>query len=199
MNKINKNIVDWCDNLMPMDSRMKIKVGYGIELLLDSFIKLIGILILATMIGKLKEVIIFCLVFCPLRCLAGGIHMKSSFGCFFFMLVLICVALIFGEYGRLNLGISYVIMGGLVLMCLIYAPRDTRKNPIRNVRIRRKKKYLSVILCVVYGIVVINIANEKIVALVLMTMILEVITILPAIDYINENRLMIRRVAKWLP
>lgn len=198
MKTLAKNIVDWCAKFIPMDNIVKIKVGYGIELLLDSILKLIGILMLAIIIGKVKEVIIFCLVFCPLRCLAGGIHMKSSFGCFFFMLILICIALIFGEYGRLNIGISYTIIGVLVLMCFMYAPRDTRKNPIKNDEVRRKKKYLSVVLCTIYGIVVTNMENEKIIALVLMTMILEIITILPIIDFINENRLMIRRVERWI-
>lgn len=196
MKKLTNIIVDWCNQMKPMDERTKISVSYGIELLLDNIFKFIGILILAVVIGKTYEVIIFCLVFCPLRCLAGGIHMKTSMGCFFFMLILISIALIFGEYGRFNKGISFGIIGIIVVGCYKYAPRDTRKNPIKNEKIRLRKRFLSVLLSIIYGVVVINIASEKIIALVLMTMILETITILPIVDYINENRLTIRRDGK---
>lgn len=198
MKKLTNYIVSWCNQKKPMDDRTKITVSYGIELLLDSLVKFFCFFILAIMIGKEWEVLIFCLVFCPLRCLAGGVHMKTSLGCFFFMLLLIAIAVIFGEYWKVNAGVSYGVIVLLALACLLYAPRDTRKNPIKNEKIRKKKKYLSVALCILYGVVFINMASEKIIALVMMTMILEIITILPIVDFINENRSLIRRVEKWI-
>lgn len=193
MKALTGRIVDWCNSLYPMEREQEIAVRYGLELLLENLIKLIGIFVLAGICGKMGETLIFCLIFCPFRMLAGGIHMKTSFGCFVFMLILIGMGILAGEYlvlgGAVRLGV--IILAAA--LCWLYAPRDTRKNPIAWESVRYKKKYLSILFCLASMAAVEWTTGEEIKVLAVTAILLEVVTILPVTDYINETRFKKRR------
>ncbi len=193
MKVLAERITAWCNMLCPMEREQEIAVRYGLELLLENLIKLVGIFMLAGIWGKTGEAAIFCLVFCPFRMLAGGIHMKTSMGCFVFMLIIIGIGILGGEYLVFDRAVRWGLMIVAAVLCLLYAPRDTRKNPIVFESVRYKKKYMSVFFCLVSMAAVEWVAGEEIKVLAVLAILLEVATILPVTDYINETRFKKRR------
>lgn len=193
MNMLAKRITDWCNQVYPMKQEQEIAVCYGLELLIENLIKFAGIFLVAALFRMADEVAVFCLVFCPFRMLAGGIHMKTGTGCFLFMLVLIGISLLCQSILVLPWAMRWCMVIFMVAGCWRYAPRDTKKNPIAFESVRTKKKYLSVAFCFFCMLVTECMAAEEIKVLVVSALFLETITILPVADYINENRFQKRR------
>lgn len=193
MKRMSEQITAWCSRVCPMQQEQEIAVRFGLELLLENLIKFVGIFLIAGIFGFADKVAIFCLIFCPFRMLAGGIHMKTGTGCFLFMLILIGIGLLCGKYLAISQGLRWLLYGGVIALCLLYAPRDTRKNPIAFASVRSAKKYLSVLFCVFCMAVVEWTATDEIKVLAVTAIILEAVTILPVVDYINENKFQKRR------
>lgn len=56
-------------------------IEYGILLTIESVYKTLILISLGVLFDMIVETIVFLCVFCGLRSCAGGIHMKTSFGC----------------------------------------------------------------------------------------------------------------------
>ena len=188
MKVLAQQVTAWCNQLYPMEREQEIAVCYGLELLLENLIKFIGIFLLAGLFGMADEVAIFCLVFCPFRMLAGGIHMRTGTGCFVFMLALISITLFCKEIFILDYTIRWCLVFLIAVLCWKYAPCDTKKNPIVFEEVRRKKKYFSIIFGLLCMVVTEWLGTEEIKVLVVSALFFETLTILPVTDYINENR-----------
>ena len=114
-----------------------------------------------------------------IRSQAFGIHASKSIYCLITSLVMliggtiICKHYIFPNY----LLISLSIICNICL--LLYAPADTHKRPLINVKRRKKFKLVSFSLGIIYTILIIVFRNYSIVNYLLVGMIESVIMILP--------------------
>lgn len=172
-------ITDWCINKNKVSDIQEAAIRYGIELYFNTVIKIVFLLCLGAVFGKLLETIIVIFCFCLLRGEAGGIHMQTSMGCFLSMFGMTILSVIGNELlPELNL---YVTLFGFIaslIIVFLYAPYTTLNNPITDRKIKQRKRVRAVsiviilaIICVVYG------TNLR--TLILIPVIIEIITILP--------------------
>lgn len=178
-----KQIINWCDRHYPMNGDAKTVVTYGIELLLNSGLKIAAILLAALLAGKFTETGIALACFCSLRSFAGGVHMKSSLGCFLSM-VSVC---------GLSVGLSQLMQGtsiaaNMVIIAFVlyslwrYAPSCTQNNPIGDRVIRKHKKTGAMVVWLILSTIVLYTPIDRFQILILAPMLIEAITILPIVN-----------------
>lgn len=151
-------------------------VQYGLELILENIGKAVGIIGVALFTGYVYQVIIAAIVFMSLRSMAGGIHCKTSLGCFLAMLLVIGISV---GCCHLIVPIWIYIFGTIFIELLFYqyAPCDTSNNPILDERIRNKKKIGAMLLGGILLFAIISVDNLEIKNIVFVSMVLEGITI----------------------
>lgn len=173
-------ITDWCLKHNSVSEIQEVAIRYGIELYLDSFIKIILIFCLGLICGKGVEVVIVIGSFCTLRSQAGGIHMKSSAGCFFSMVIITLISVVGAEIFvpiTIPIAISLIIISLTILY--FCAPYSTYNNPITDKKVIRLKKCKAMILTILLGVVACISKSVNLRALILIPVIIEIITILP--------------------
>lgn len=104
---------------------------YGTEILLQSFVTAISVLIVGGIFNQLIGTIVFLILFCLIRQNAGGYHAESVLGCYiFFMLsyfVILFLVYMFGIDWQLNkTGIFIFVLLNIIIMLL--APVDTKNK-----------------------------------------------------------------------
>lgn len=112
---------------------------YGMQLVVETVFKTAVMIIITLAIGRLKDYLIFLVVFSFLRSDAGGKHCMTNLGCTSSM-ALIVAASLFLPVGNLPVW-TYLIAGaGCLGVCLKWAPSTSLINPITDEKIRRRKK-----------------------------------------------------------
>lgn len=131
------------------DSDEKEVIQYGIQLVVETVVKMFVLLLFATSVGKFWECIQFYMVFCPIRAMAGGIHCKTNMGCTATFLGIFLCGILFND---LLIPQWLVVIAFLLclLVLLIWAPSSTENNPITNQKIRLSKKITSIILLIIW-------------------------------------------------
>ena len=137
-------IINFCLNIIkkkyPQYNEEKISViKYGLESIYLLITKLIIIILLAYLLGLVKELIIFLLIYNIIRTFSFGLHATKSWICLlsstliFILIPLVC------KYVFLNTYIKIII--GIIMIILFYknAPADTKKRPI----ISKKRRYFG--------------------------------------------------------
>ena len=112
-------------------------VQYGLELILENIGKAVGIIGVALFTGYVYQVIIAAIVFMSLRSMAGGIHCKTSLGCFLAMLLVIgisvgCCHLIVPIWIYIKVARNSV--GRSIPLCM-YEPRVPKSLKQKNVKV----------------------------------------------------------------
>lgn len=139
-------ITEWCLKRKEMSETQAVAVTYGIELLFNSLFKLIGLLLLGIIFHRTWDVILSIGCFSLLRSFAGGVHMKTSLGCFLSMVcvwILSCVGAEYITYLPLAVMIALTVL--IVALIKRYAPFFTQNNPITDEKILRKKNIGAVV------------------------------------------------------
>ena len=119
----------------------------GIYLLIS---KLIVILILSIILGIFKEVIIFTIIYIPIRAVSFGLHATKSWICLIVSTLLFVGLPFISKYILLSTYIKSII--GIISIIMMYknSPADTHKRPIINKNRRLFFKYSSVIIAILY-------------------------------------------------
>ncbi|GAA0732396.1 accessory gene regulator B family protein [Clostridium oceanicum] len=130
---------------------------YGLAMTFISITKAIVLFILAYFLGLFKETILFLICFVFMRKSVGGIHAQKSNNC----TIATSIIIVGGAYVSINIYLNKWIVGILFLISLIliylYAPADTKKNPITDEKCRKLLKKRSIIktlvlVCIVFFI-----------------------------------------------
>lgn len=125
------------------------KIQYGLESIYLSLTKIVVILLLAILLGILKETIIILLLFNVLRTTAFGIHASKSWICWissvptFIGLPLLC------KYVTFPLYLLITLAGISLLNFVLFAPADTIKRPL----IRKKRRIIYKVLTITIGVI----------------------------------------------
>lgn len=158
----------------------KEKLLYGLEGIYLTVYKLLIIIILSIFLGIFKEIILFLLLFNIIRYPAFGFHANTSLQCLIMSLVFI-VGL---PYLLLSIDLNIYIRLGISIFCLInfilYAPADTVKRPLPNIKKRKIRKFFSILCCLLYSVLCIFL-KSYIGTLFLVSIIVETILINPII------------------
>lgn len=141
MKVISRKLALWCLRNDGIDESQYPIVIYGIELFLNTTLKVVGILVIGAVLGMFAEVFLAMVAFCGMRHWTGGYHCKTHIGCFSVM-ALVC----FGAalVSKINFEgaviVQFLIICHSVWMIYRYAPRNSEKNPITDDKILRRKR-----------------------------------------------------------
>lgn len=141
--KITRKICRYCYS---GDSNDELEViEYGISLLIETVFKMLILLLISIMLGKLFEFFCFVIVFCPLRSQAGGFHCKTNIGCTISLFVIYGASLLF-DYIEISKPALFAAFIACFIICSIFAPSSTENNPINDRNIKLRKKIVSLII-----------------------------------------------------
>ncbi|MGF7057595.1 accessory gene regulator ArgB-like protein [Brassicibacter mesophilus] len=122
---------------------------FGMEVLLITSIKGIGLFIIAFALGLLKEAIAFILAFSMLRMQAGGVHLESFWKCFIVTNIITFFSIYLVIFLPINHTIIYqiIILAVSIILTILYSPVDTPNKPLNEEETKLyKKRSLFVIL-----------------------------------------------------
>lgn len=158
---IAENIMRWCNNYYKISDRKKELVQFGIEVILDFICDIMGILIIGYMLNRVWEFIISLFAFSSLRLWSGGIHCKTSYGCFCFM-VFICSISVFGANLLLALPywIIYLTLLLLIILTYFYAPMNSLYYRLHDKDKLEWKKKLSLYWIMGESLIILIISNK---------------------------------------
>lgn len=151
-----KDIENQIVNLFTLESHNqmeKLKIKYGIKLIISEVGRLFIVYTIAILIGCLLEVVITHLTFYILRQVCFGFHFQTSRQCMVWSILLfpvLCKLIIYVD-------VNFILLSVLTLLFLLavvmLAPQGTKKHPIINVAHRnylKKKIYQRAVI--LYGI-----------------------------------------------
>lgn len=136
------------------------EIEYGLVGLYLTISKTIVIFIIAAMIGILKELIIFTLIYNLIRMPSFGMHASSSTWC------LIASTTMFLGFSYLsaiiNIPINIKAILGIIGIILIFknSPADTEKRPIINPKRRLTYKLISLLISITFVILSLVVQNN---------------------------------------
>jgi accessory gene regulator B len=149
------------------------ELKYGLVAIYLLVTKLIIILILAFLLGILKEVILFTIIYIPIRAVSFGLHATKSWICLIVSTLLFVGLPFVSKYLLMPTYIKLII--GIISILLMFknSPADTHKRPIINENRRLFFKYFSVIIAIIYTTLSIFINNNFISNSLLLTLIIQ--------------------------
>ena len=152
---------------------------YGLETIYLTVTKSVIIFLVSCLLGIFKEMILLLIAFNIIRSQSFGIHASKSIYCLISSLMMFIGGALICKYCVLPVGFK-IILGIVCSVCLlVYAPADTRKRPLVNAKKRRKFKFASFSLGIIYTILIVIFRSYSIVNYLLFGMIEAVIMILP--------------------
>lgn len=180
MKRISTAISGWCRRNCQLEEAEFHIVEYGIQLLLNTSVKVIIILLTGMVLGYFREVLIAMSVFSAIRYFAGGYHSRTDLGCLGIMLfICLCPIPLF----RLSISVSIMIWGLIIVYSaygiIRYAPRNSTVNPVRDPKIMAKKRKGSIIACAIAVLLIVFSPVNDLRWLVAMPLFIEAITISP--------------------
>lgn len=179
-----KKIISWCMQIITdynkdLSKKELDKMQYGLEGLYLTITKLILILIIALILGILKEVLLLILIFNGIRLTAFGVHAKRSIDClisssmFFLIFPILCIKL------TIPLVIKQILFFPLITLVGIFAPADTEKRPLKNKQKRKIYKILSIIISIIYMTLSLIIKDNFLSNCFIFALIIQIIVMLP--------------------
>lgn len=180
-------------NKMPEinDERAEV-INYGIHLIVGEIPKTFVFILIAWLLGVLREFFITVLVIFPYRAFSGGFHLKTHFGCIVMTSLYYCGIAYISKLFILPIYIKYIltflvfIFG--IIMCKLYAPADTENVPILKKKTRKTKQILSYITLTVTLIVGIFINNNIVSNIIILGMFIQSIMITKLAYRITNNK-----------
>ena len=154
-------------------------IEYGLEGIYLTITKAIVIFGIAIALGIFKEVIYLLISYNLVRSQAFGIHASKSIYCLISSLTMFIGGAYLCKYLVIPLWAMIIITIICIICLILYAPADTVKRPIVNTKKRKRFKYLSTLIGIIYLILFIVFKNNNITNYILFGLIFEVIMILP--------------------
>lgn len=190
ISKISIKISGWCERILFLSEKERVITQYGTEVFLDGFIKVLCLIIVGCLLGKTESFFIFIIVFCSLRCFAGGFHCKTSIGCFSVMLIF-CLISVYGAKFCERIPFKLISIIGILCYSIVYlgAPGQTLRNPINDVNIMKSKQNLSLLWLTLEYIFALCIRDINLRWVIIISAFLEVCSLIPCMRiHIKQRR-----------
>ena len=172
------SITDKIKNYYHYDNKKILEIRYGLETIYVSIVKILVVFIVSIFIHTTKELCIFYLSYAILRLFGFGLHAKNTLQCWILTIPIFVLIPYLIKNITINSNCYYLVILFLLLIT-IYAPADTEKRPLINIKKRRIFKVLTVITSIIYLIIIVLSKNYLIKNSLSFAIILESIVILP--------------------
>ena len=148
-------------------------VKYGLESFFLSITKIIPILIIALIIGIIKETIMFIIFYNILRFFAFGIHASKSYICLISSTIIFIILPYLSKFIYFNIYFKIFISIFSLISFVLYSPADTHKKPLVNEKKRLILKILSTSILIVYIFLIFCLNNNFYINVLILSMLLE--------------------------
>ena len=139
--------LDRYKNYSEKDKRI---VHYGLETIYIFITKLLFITIISLFLGITKEMYIFIFFYSILRKYASGLHLSTSIGCTIVSTIILLTIPYLAILIKINMPTRIIIALICTIIFAIYSPADTYRKPIINGEKRRRLKFKSISVCIIY-------------------------------------------------
>ncbi|MBN4069501.1 MAG: accessory regulator AgrB [Alkaliphilus sp.] len=123
---------------------------YGLQLLIATIIKIVGLIVIASILGFVVETIVFMVFYSSLRVQAGGFHASTFFKCLIITMIIISISLVIAYLIPHNYAsnMQLIILVIAILLVYLYAPVDTENKPLskKEVLIYRRRSMITVLI-----------------------------------------------------
>ena len=155
------------------------EIRYGIESIYLLITKTIVIVTLAIILGVIKELLLLLIFYNLLRITGFGVHAKKPWHCWVSSILIFLGLPLIIKYLTISKLIMFIVSAVFSLIILKYAPADTEKRPIINMKRRKIYKICCFTTSIIYTITILIINNVFIQNALMFSIILEAILILP--------------------
>jgi len=162
-----------------LDSNQEEIILYGLESIYLTLSKIIIVLLLAIILEILKEVLILLLCYNVFRLVGFGLHATKSSYCLISSIVMFIGGAFICKYLYIPNTIQIILAIFSMIIFYFYAPADTKKRPIINMKKRKIYKTLTVLFSLLFTIAIITLKDNPITIYMMLGMILESIMIHP--------------------
>lgn len=151
-NIIVNNVMKFILNYNNYDDVKQEELEYGVVSIYLLIVKLLVILVVAALLNIFKEVIIFTLIYIPIRAVSFGLHATKSWVCLIASTLMFVGLPLLSKYLILHSIIKSLI--GIISVLLMFknSPADTENRPIINKNRRLFFKYCSVLVAFIYSL-----------------------------------------------
>lgn len=160
------------------DNTKLLEIKYGIESIYLLITKTIVILSLAFILGLFKELLLLLIFYSIIRATGFGVHAKKSWHCWSSSLLIFLGIPILSTQVVIPKIIGLIILILCLFLIIKYAPADTEKRPIINIKRRTIYKIICSLTCVIYSIIFL-LTNSLLGELMFFSIIIETLMILP--------------------
>lgn len=147
-------------------------INYGVHLIIGEIPKTFIFIVIAMLLGVLKEFFITMLVIFPYRAFSGGFHLKTHIGCILGTSLMYCGTTYISQFQLFPNDIKYILVVFVwlfgMIMCRLYAPADTENVPILRKKDRRIKQilaYITLTITLLIGAIINNFVISNIIIL----------------------------------
>ena len=144
-------------------------LNFGLQVLIGEVPKIMLIFLFAWYFEILKLTLITFVAISIYRTQAGGFHLEGHLSCLGFSLLVFCgTSFLAKTIVTENVYLLYTLYGLILIFNLLvinkYAPADTEKIPIINMKRRRTKKICSYIAVIILYVFAIFISTDQVVS-----------------------------------
>lgn len=167
-------------------------INYGLHLLIGEIPKTFIFIVVAAILGVLKEFFITVLVILPYRAVSGGFHLKTHLGCIVLTSLYYCGIAYISRLFIIEENIKYFLIALIwifgMTMCKLYAPADTENVPILRKKERKIKQILSYLIFTITLIIGTLIKNNTISNIIILGMLVQSMMISRIAYKITNNK-----------
>ena len=180
MRSLSAQIADWCGKYEAVPEQEYPVFVYGLQVILNGTVKIAGILLLGILFGHGWETVICLLVFCSMRYRTGGYHSNTHIGCFSAMLLPCFLPPFFMEVTGSWVPFLLVLAGVTAFLTIVlYAPVNSKVNPITSKELLRKNRIISITECALLLAAALFIRNTAAAWLIVMPLWIDGMLLLP--------------------
>ncbi|WP_026486223.1 accessory gene regulator ArgB-like protein [Caldanaerobius polysaccharolyticus] len=149
MEEISRRVLIYICSKIPLTDEQKDYVYFGLQLILESFVEIITILVVAYVIGIFKETFVLLLVAGGFKLISGGAHCNTFGSCYAFSLIVYPIAGLILRYiimwNVVKPYYMYIAFAAVLLVCYFYAPAQVAAKPIAY-GLKKRYKIISMAL-----------------------------------------------------
>jgi len=128
MNKLDEIII----NAGIKDRLTIVKIKYGLEIVRTESVKIIVMSVFFSLIGQALPFLFVLLTLSPLRCLSGGMHLKTKMGCFLFSFAIYFYLIVAAPHFDIPTIVYFSMLIASSLVIFIFSPVFTKNRPIKT-------------------------------------------------------------------
>lgn len=192
MEKVARKILEYIENKIPLNEEQRDYVYLGLQLILESLIEVITILIIALILGIFIETLVIVLVAGVFKLISGGAHCTTFGSCYTFSIILYPLSGIIANYmiitNYIKLHHIYILFSLIGIACFFYAPSQISIKPIADeLRLRYKVTSLLFVMMTFIAVLILYTRDYRVLSIsISIAMLFQAFFITPLGFYVTE-------------